>query len=56
MRRRNGTVPWWLILILILNLLIRIILQEWIIGPAPSAENVRLQAEVRIAEQEVQDE
>ena len=51
MRRRKGTVPWWLILILILNLLIRIIPQEWIIGPAPTAENVRQQAEAWIAEQ-----
>ena len=41
MRRKKGRVPWWLILILILNLLIRIIPQEWIIGPAPTAENVR---------------
>lgn len=39
MRRRKGRMPWWLILILILNLLIRIIPQEWIIGPAPTAEN-----------------
>ena len=51
MRRRKGTFPWWLILILILNLLIRIIPQEWIIGPVPTAENVRQQAEAWIAEQ-----
>ena len=38
MRRKKGRVPWWLIFLLILNLLIRIIPQEWIIGPAPSAE------------------
>ena len=56
MRRKKDTVPWWLILILILNLLIRIIPQEWIVGPAPTAENVRQQAEVRIAEQEEKDD
>ena len=44
MRRRrrqqnNGRIPWWLIAILIANLMIHAIPQEWIIGPAPSAEN-----------------
>ena len=51
MRRRKDKVPWWLILLLILNLLIRIIPQEWIIGEAPTAENVRQQTEAWIAEQ-----
>ena len=51
MRRRKGRVPWWLILLLILNLLIRIIPQEWISGSVLTAENVRQQAEAWIADQ-----
>lgn len=37
--------PWLLVIILILNLLIHIIPQEWIIGPAPSVEALRQEAE-----------
>ena len=36
MRRKKGRVPWWLIFLLILNLLIRIIPQEWISGSVPT--------------------
>ena len=42
-RKRRGQkdcrIPWWLIAILIANLIIHAVPQEWIIGPAPSAEN-----------------
>lgn len=41
----KGKLPWLLVIILILNLLIHIIPQEWIIGPAPSVETLRQEAE-----------
>jgi len=45
LRRNRGKeqakmkVSWWIIAILIANLIIHAIPQEWIIGPPPSAEN-----------------
>ena len=45
LRRSRGTdqaagkISWWIIAILIANLLLHAIPQEWIIGPPPSPEN-----------------
>lgn len=50
MRRRKQKIPWWLILILIANLIIHAIPQEWIIGPTPSAENNYNQVESAVQE------
>lgn len=37
--RSDVKISWWIVAILIANLLIHAIPQEWIIGPPPSAEN-----------------
>ena len=37
--RSEMKISWWIIAILIANLIIHAIPQEWIIGPPPSAEN-----------------
>ena len=37
--QENVKISWWIIAILIANLIIHAIPQEWIIGPPPSAEN-----------------
>ena len=38
-RQENMNISWWIIAILIANLIFHAIPQEWIIGPPPSAEN-----------------
>ena len=45
--------PWWLVLILLANLIVHLIPQEWITGPAPSlsaVESVRQEAASRAAQ------
>ena len=52
-RRRQRTdyrVPWWLVAILIANLIFHMIPQEWIIGPAPSLETLQQETEAWLEE------
>ena len=49
-RQENVKISWWIIAILIANLIFHAIPQEWIIGPVPSAENNYNQAESAVRE------
>ena len=43
MRRRKRGFPWWLLIILLANLIVHLIPEEWIVGPAPSVDSVSQQ-------------